>query len=72
MVYELDNWPINSSVNFKINNYLFEAVKLAKNPIEGKFSYNGSRILGSFNGADLCSYAWDIVKKKYIFILGLY
>lgn len=62
MVYELDNWPINSSVNFKTNNCLLETVKLARNPIEGKFSYNGYRI--AFNGADLWSYAWDIVKKN--------
>ena len=40
LVYELDNWPTNQSINFTSKDYLFSAIKLAKNAIKRMFVYN--------------------------------
>ena len=41
IVYELSNWPGNSTNNVTINNCLFEIVKLTRNANKSKFTYNG-------------------------------
>ena len=60
---ELNKWPQNSSNNFALKNCLFGTVKLVRNAIKGKFTYNGTGI--AFDGEDsksLCNvYARNVI-----------
>ena len=44
IAYELNNWLCDPTSNFPLNNCLFDTVKLVRNAIKCKFTYNGSAI----------------------------
>ena len=48
MVYELNTWSRNPVNNFTLKNSLFGTVKLVRNAIKSKFTYNGRGI--AFDG----------------------
>ena len=48
IVYELNNWSRNPTNNFPLKNCLFGTVKLIRNGVKIKFTYNGRRI--AFDG----------------------
>ena len=48
IVYNLNNWPRDSSNNFPLKNCLSGTVKLLRNAIKSKFTYNGQGI--TFDG----------------------
>ena len=48
IVYELNNWPRNSTNNFPLKDSLFGSVKLVNNAIKSKFTYNDQGI--AFDG----------------------
>ena len=54
IVYELNNWSRNPTNNFTPNNCLFGTVKLVKNAIKRKFTYNGQEI--AFDGEGMWSF----------------
>ena len=41
IVYELNTWPCNPANNFILKIVLFGTVKLARNTIKNKLTYNG-------------------------------
>ena len=40
----MNEWPRNPANNFALTNCLFGTVKLVRNAIKGKFTYNGQEI----------------------------
>ena len=44
IVYELNNWPRNPAYNFALKNCLSGSVKLVRNTIKTKCTYNGQGI----------------------------
>ena len=44
IAYELNNLLRDPTSNFPLNNCLFDTVKLVRNAIKCKFTYNGSTI----------------------------
>ena len=65
IVYELNNWLINSSNNFPLKNCLFGTVKLVRNAIKSKFIHNGREIL--FAGEDIQSFDKDSARNVVTF-----
>ena len=45
IVYERNNWPRNPTNNFPLKNCLFGTVKLVRNAIKNKFTYNNEQHL---------------------------
>ena len=43
-MYELNIWPRNSANNCTLQNCLFGTVRLIRNAIKSKFTYNGQEI----------------------------
>ena len=41
IVYELNTWPRNPVNNFSLKSCLFGTIKLVRNTIKSKFTYNG-------------------------------
>ena len=51
IVSELNNWPHNPINNCPLKSCLFENVKLVKDAIKSKFSYNGQGIAFDWKGS---------------------
>ena len=41
IIYELHNWPLNTTNNFPLKTCLLVTVKLVRNTVKSKFIYNG-------------------------------
>ena len=67
IVYELNNWPHNPTNNFPIKYCLFRTVKLVRNVIKSKFTYNGREI--AFDGK--CLWSFGSAFARNVEILGV-
>ena len=65
IVYELNTWPRNPTNNFTLKNCLFGTVKLVRNVIKSKFTYNGWGVV--FDGEDLWSCDNDFAINVLVF-----
>ena len=63
IVYQLNNCPRNPTNNFHLKNCLFGTLKLVRNAIKSKFTYNGRGI--AFEG--LRSFGTDFASNVVIF-----
>ena len=61
IVYELITWPRNPANNFTLKNCLFGTVKLVKNTVKRKFTYNGEGM--AFDGEDSWSFVMTLVER---------
>ena len=64
IVYELNTWPGILAGNFTLKHSLFGTVKLVRNPIKNKFTYNGLGI--AFDGKGSWSFGNDFAKNVVI------
>ena len=64
IVYELNTWPRNPANNFTLKNCLFGTVKLRRNTIKSKFTYNGRGI--AFDGEGSRSFGNDFARNAII------
>ena len=64
-VYELNTWPRNPTKNFTLKDSLFGTVKLVRNKIKSKFTYNGRGI--AFDGEGSWSFDDDFARNVVIF-----
>ena len=62
IVYELNTWPRNPYNTFTLKNCLFGTVKLVRNTIKSKFTYNGRGIAFTREGS--WSFSKDFVKRQ--------
>ena len=67
IVYELNNWPPNPTNNFPVKNCFLGTVKLVRNTIKSKFTYNGWGI--AFDGEGLCSFDNVFARNLTIFVV---
>ena len=67
IVYELNTWPRNPANNFTLKNCLFDTVKLVRNTIKSKFTYNGRGIV--FEGEGSWSFGNDFARNVAILVL---
>ena len=65
IVYELNNWPRNPTNSFSLKNCLFGTVKLVRNAIKNKFTYNGWGI--TFDGEGSWSFGNGCARNVLIF-----
>ena len=65
IVYELNNWPRNPTNNLTLKNCLFGTVKLVRNAIKSKFTYNDQEI--AFDGERSWSFHDDFARNVVIF-----
>ena len=65
IVYELNTWLRNPINNFTIKNCLFGTVKLERNAIKSKFTYNGRGI--AFDGEGSWSFGNDFARNVVVF-----
>ena len=63
--YELNTWPRNPANKFSLKKYLFCTVKLARNTIKSKFTYNGRGI--AFDEEGSLSFGNDFARNVVIF-----
>ena len=66
VVYELNTWPRNPDNPFTLKNCLFGAVKLVRNAIKRKFTYNGREI--AFYGEGSWSFDTDFARNVIFYI----
>ena len=61
--YDLDDWPRNSSNNFKFKNCLFGATNIVKNSDKGKYVYSGYGIAFDSGGSWIFDndFTWNII-----------
>ena len=64
IVYELNNWPHDTTNNFSLKNCLLGTVKLVRNA-KSKFTYSGQEI--AFNGEDSWSFDNDLARNVLTF-----
>ena len=64
--YELNTWPRNSTNNFTLNIFLFGTVKLPRNTIKSKSTYNGCRIV--FDGESSWNFDNDVPVNDVIYM----
>ena len=64
LVYELNTWPRNPINNFTLKSCLFGTVKLVRNTIKSKFTYNGRGI--AFDGEGSWSFGIDFAQNVVI------
>ena len=65
IVYELTNWPRNSTNNFPLKNPLFSTINIVRKAVESKFIFDGWGI--AFDGESLLSFGDDFVENVVIF-----
>ena len=65
IVYELNEWSCHPTNSFPIKNCLFVTIKLVRNPIKSKFTYNGRGI--AFDGEGSWSFGNDFARNVSIF-----
>ena len=65
IVYELNNWPRNTTNNFPLKICLFGTVQLVRNTINSKFTYNGRGI--AFDGEGSWSFDNDFARDVITF-----
>ena len=65
IAYELNTWPRNLANTFTLKKCLFGTVKLVRNSVKSKFTYNGRRI--AFDGEGLWIVANDFDRNAAIF-----
>ena len=65
IVYELNTWSCNLANNFTLKIVLFGTVKLVRNSIKSKFTYNGQRT--TFDGEGLWNFGNDFAINIVIF-----
>ena len=59
--YELTTWPRNPTNNFTLKKFLFGTVKLVKNTVKRKFTYNGEGM--AFDGEGSWSFVMTLVER---------
>ena len=59
--YELTTWPRNPTNNFSLKNFLFGTVKLVKNTVKRKFTYNGEGM--AFDGEGSWGFVMTLVER---------
>ena len=65
LFYELNSWPRTPTNNFTLKKCLLGTVKLVKNTIKGKYTYNGRG--KAFDGKGLWSFGNDFPGNVVIF-----
>ena len=68
IVYELNNWPHNPTNNFPLENCLFGTVKLTRNAVKSKFTYEDQG--KAFNGGGSWSSDNDSARNLRSFRVG--
>ena len=68
IVYELNTWPPNPTNSYTLKNCLFDTVKLLRNVIKSKFTYNGWE--KAFDEEDSQSCDDDFARNVIIFSVG--
>ena len=67
IIYELHNWPLNTTNNFPQKTCLLVTVKLVRNTVKSKFIYNGW--VTTFDGEGLWSFDNDFARNVAIFVV---
>ena len=67
IVYELNTWSLNPINNSVLKNCLFGTVKIVRNTIKSKFTYNGTGIIFDREG----SWSFDNVYARNVVIFGV-
>ena len=65
IVYQLNKWPRNPSNNFPVKICLFGTVKLVRNRVKSKFTYNVREI--AFDGKGLWSFGNELARDVVVF-----
>ena len=65
IVYEWNKWLCRPTNSFPLKNCLFVTIKLVRNAIKSKFTYNGRGI--AFDGEDSWSFGNDFARDVLIF-----